>query len=65
MPITIRTTFPVSNNVSLYANAGSYVGVGISGNTLWSNDAGDEETDIEWGSDENEDDMKRLDAGIT
>ncbi|MFO7868337.1 MAG: porin family protein [Bacteroidales bacterium] len=65
VPITIRTTFPVSNNVSLYANAGPYVGVGISGNTLWSNDAGDEETDIEWGSDENEDDMKRLDAGIT
>ena len=55
-------------NVRVYAQTGAYLGLGISGKVKSRVESGssvqEEEEDIEWGNDEEEDDLRRLDMGL-
>jgi hypothetical protein len=64
IPLTAKFSFEINRDSKFYIAAGPYVGIGLSGKSKFKADGGDEEEeDIEWGSDEAEDDMKRLDYG--
>lgn len=68
IPLTAKAMFDVGG-AKIYGTFGPYIGVGLSGKskfemTFNGETESDEET-IEWGSDENESDIKRLDFGLT
>jgi len=69
IPITAKLSTEINDNMNVFGNFGPFVGAGIAGQTKTvSNFDGDKDTDtdnIEWGSDEFEDDLKRLDYGLT
>jgi len=69
IPLTLKAAAEIADGVKLYGVAGPYLGLGISGKMKATAEyMGEEETeeeDIEWGSDEDEDDLKRLEMGAT
>ena len=69
VPITLKYTQELNDNLDLFLQAGPYVGFGISGKTEISmeldGDTETEEDDIIWGNDEANDMLTHLDAGLT
>ena len=69
IPIVAKSSFDLGYDKKIFATFGPYVGIGISGKskikmTYDGETESDEET-IEWGSDEESSDFKRLDFGLT
>lgn len=68
-PLNIRFSHDCGNAMKLFATVGPYLGIGISGKIQLSvEDQGNQETEereIKWGNDVAEDDIKRLDMGLT
>jgi outer membrane protein W len=62
IPLTVRAGFDLGG-IKAFALAGPYVGVGLTGKYKFTYDDESDESDIDWGSSE-EDDMKRLDYGL-
>lgn len=69
IPLTIKGTHVLGDGLKMYGLIGPYVGFGLSGKIKiaieYEGQEETEEVDIEWGNDENEDDLKRLDMGLT
>lgn len=67
IPLTAKAYFDIEN-ARAYGVFGPYLGMGLSGKSKWEGsymgETESEETDINWGSDE-EDDLKRLDFGLS
>lgn len=67
IPLTAKVKAEVGG-ANIYGVFGPYVGVGLSGKgtseTTVLGDTETDENDVEWGSDENDDDFKRLDFGL-
>lgn len=68
IPLTLKVAGEVSEGVELFVLAGPYIGIGLSGKTIAEGSAEgfnvSIDEDIDWGSGE-DDDLKRLDYGIT
>lgn len=68
VPVTLKAKYNLGS-VKIYGAIGPYVGMGLFGNVKGTVEyQGEKETDTEdirRGSDENEDDLKRLDTGLT
>ena len=68
IPLTCKATVDL-DGIKAYGAFGPYIGVGVTGKGKYeyteNGETEKEEEDIEWGSDENEDDLKRLDYGLT
>ena len=68
IPLTAKASFDLGG-ARIYGVFGPYIGMGLSGKSKFEITAmGETETDeedIKWGSDEDEDDLKRLDLGLT
>lgn len=68
IPLTAKASFNLGG-AKIYGVFGPYIGMGISGkNKVEFTAMGETETDekdIKWGSDEDEDDLKRFDFGLT
>lgn len=69
IPLTVKASLPLSEGLKIFGAVGPYVGIGLSGKVIATVEyQGDKETDeeaIKWGSDEDSDDLKRLDYGLT
>jgi len=69
VPITIKASHKMGNGPKIYGVIGPYAGVGVSGKykiTLeYLGDKLSTEEKITWGNDELNDDLKRLDLGLT
>ncbi len=69
IPLTVKASLPLSEGLKIFGAVGPYVGIGLSGKVIATVEyQGDEETDeeaVKWGSDEDSDDLKRLDYGLT
>jgi hypothetical protein len=67
IPLTGKVSFDIGGP-KIYGAFGPYVGLGLSGKAKSKITVGgeteEEEEDINWGSDEQEDDLKRLDYGL-
>ena len=67
VPLNLKAYFDLGG-VKAYGSFGPYIGIGLSGKMkMEASYQGDSETetiDIEWGSDAEEDDLKRLDYGL-
>jgi hypothetical protein len=67
IPVTIKYTYDLGN-LKLYGMAGPYIALGISGKYKTIIEyGGDEETDneaVDWGTDSENDDLKRTDGGL-
>jgi len=67
IPLMAKATFD-AGGAKIYGIFGPYVGLGLSGKYKWEETYdGDTEKDddsVEWGSDEDKDDFKRLDLGL-
>ncbi len=68
IPLTAKAFFDIGS-AKIYGVFGPYLGMGLSGKSKYEATYGGEtekgEYDIEWGSDEDESDFKRLDFGLT
>ena len=68
IPLTAKASFNVGD-AKIYGAFGPYIGIGLSGTVKSElSFAGETESDseiIDWGSDENNDELKRLDYGLT
>ncbi len=68
IPLTAKATYDIGG-IKIYGTFGPYIGMGLSGKTKSESTVnGDTETedyDIKFGSDEDKDDLKRLDYGLT
>ena len=68
IPLTAKASFDVGG-VKLFGTFGPYIGIGLSGKAkyeeTYNGETDKEEEDINFGSDEDEDDFKRLDWGLT
>lgn len=68
IPLTAKASFDLGG-ARIYGVFGPYIGMGLSGKSKFEITAmGETETDeedIKWGSDEDEDEFKRLDLGLT
>lgn len=62
VPVLIKVG-PSFGPAKIFAAAGPYVGFGLTGKMKMEAEGEDETEDISWGSDEEEDDFKRLDFG--
>jgi opacity protein-like surface antigen len=69
VPLTLKATFGISDGANLFVQAGPYLGMGLSGKykteTTVAGQTEKEESDIKWGSNADEDDLKRMDFGLT
>ena len=69
IPFLAKSSFDLGYDKKIYGTFGPYVGVGISGKSkIKATFEGETETDeetIEWGSDKESSDFKRLDFGLT
>lgn len=69
IPLALKASHDIGGNAKIFGAVGPYVGIGLSGKVKATAEfMGEEETeveDIEWGSDEDEDDLRRLDYGLT
>ncbi len=68
IPLTAKASFDLGG-AKIYGAFGPYLGMGLSGKSKYEGTYNGEtetyEEDIEWGSDEDESDLKRLDFGLT
>ena len=67
IPITAKYTFDLGS-ISIYGQAGPYIGIGLAGKYKWEDEYYDDEAHtetIEWGTSASNDDLKRPDFGIT
>ncbi len=68
IPLTAKATFDLGG-AKIYGVFGPYVGMGLSGKgkeeVTYDGETETEEEDVEWGSDKEKDDLKRLDFGLT
>ncbi|ARV05992.1 hypothetical protein BTO04_04425 [Polaribacter sp. SA4-10] len=68
IPLTAKASFDMGSG-KIYGLFGPYLGVGLSGKSKYESSYDDEtessEEDIEWGSNEDESDLKRMDFGLT
>jgi len=68
IPIALKGKISVSENTDLFLSAGPYVGIGISGKSkserIYNGDKTTNEEEVKWGSDENNDMLKRPDFGL-
>ena len=69
IPLAIKASHDLGDGLKMYGAVGPYVGLGLSGKVKatveYQGDKETEEEDVEWGSDEDEDYLKRLDLGLT
>jgi len=70
VPLTLKLrSNDLGGGVKIFGAVGPYVGVGLAGKIKFTvefqGDEDPEEEDIEWGNDEDEDHLKRLDLGLT
>lgn len=69
IPLTLKASHNLSDNLKIFAAAGPYVGIGLSGKYTMTTEAEGnvekEEIDVIWGSDPETDHFKRLDTGLT
>ncbi len=69
IPLTLKASHELSEGLKIFGAVGPYVGIGLSGKIKATAEyLGVEETeeeDVKWGSDEENDDIKRLDMGLT
>jgi len=69
IPLTIKASHDLGGGLKMFGAVGPYVGLGLSGKVKataeYQGEKETEEEDVEWGSDEDEDDLKRLDMGLT
>ena len=69
IPLTLKASHEISEGLKLFGAVGPYVGIGLIGKTKVTFEfLGEEDTEVEdvkWGSNENSDDVKRLDMGLT
>lgn len=69
IPLNFKASYKISEGLKLFGAVGPYVGIGSSGKMKATNvyQGGEEteEEDVKWGSDEENDDLKRLDMGLT
>ena len=69
LPITLKGKINVGDKTNLYVAAGPYMGYGLSGKVkaeyTYDGQTEKDEEDLKFGSNENEDDLKRLDYGLT
>ncbi len=68
IPLTAKTYFNVGN-AKIYVSIGPYLGIGLSGEersegTIFGNTSNSTES-VNWGNDADNDDLKRLDFGLT
>jgi len=68
VPLTAKATYDLGK-AKVYGTFGPYIGLGLAGKgetkITSMGKAESEMSDIEWGSDEDEDDLKRFDLGLT
>jgi outer membrane protein W len=68
IPLTVKATFDLGN-AKIYGVFGPYVGIGLSGKSVskWTNDGNTaiDRAVIQWGSDKNKSELKRVDFGLT
>ncbi|MDP3359679.1 MAG: porin family protein [Lutibacter sp.] len=64
IPLTAKATIDIGGS-KIYGIFGPYIGIGLSGKAKYEEDGESFEEDIKFGSDEDEDDLKRLDYGLT
>ena len=68
IPLTAKASFDVGD-AKVYGVLGPYFGIGLSGKTKseysYEDETETDEEEVKWGSDEDEDDLKRLDFGLT
>jgi hypothetical protein len=62
IPLTLKKMFAGDK---VFVQAGPYLGFGISGKSKYKFDGKTEDEPIDWGSDKDDDDQKRLDFGLT
>ena len=69
IPVTLKAAHELSRGIKIIGAVGPYVGVGISGKAKatakYQGTEVSASEDISWGNDEDEDDLKRLDLGLT
>ena len=69
VPLTLKASHDLGGGLKMFGVIGPYVGLGLSGKIkATAKYLGEEETeeeDVEWGNDEDVDDLKRLDMGLT
>lgn len=69
IPILVKGAYSLSDNTKMYGAIGPYIGIGLSGKAKATIDDGttssSSEEDIKWGNDENTDNLKRLDFGLS
>ena len=67
VPLNIKAAFD-AGNASIYATAGPYIGVGLSGKTksesTYQGQTEEDEEAVIWGNDPDNDDLKRFDGGV-
>lgn len=69
IPLSLKASHDLGGGLKMFGAVGPYVGLGLSGKLKgtveYQGEKETEEEDIKWGSDEDEDDLKRLDMGLT
>lgn len=65
IPVNLKAYFEVAEGFKIYGAAGPYVGIGLAGNVKATGGGETEKEAIEWGNDEDKDDLKRLDYGLS
>ena len=69
IPLTLKASYDLSDGLKMFGAVGPSVGVGLSGKMKvtaeYQGETETEEEDIKWGNDEDNDDLKRLDLGLT
>jgi len=69
IPLNFKVVYPLDDNFKIFGSVGPYAGIGLYGLAqLTYRDGSYEETDeeeISWGSDPDEDDIRRFDTGIS
>ena len=65
IPIALKASYNLSDNLTMYGAVGPYLGIGLSGKAESEYDGETDEENIEWGNNEDEDDLKRFEFGAT
>jgi hypothetical protein len=65
LPLLLKASTSNNEGLGFYGALGPYIGIGLNGKATSEYDGEEESNDIEFGSDEDEDDLKRLDIGIS
>ena len=69
IPLTLKASHDLGEGLKMFGAVGPYIGVGLSGKIKvtaeYQGDTETEEEVVKWGSNEDTDDFKRLDMGLT